>query len=387
MKLNVWTLLICMIAVPALANIPPPAKREITRAGLSNLLKEKKLQTDHIRKDIQTLNKDIKSNRLSLIHVGREIQAMDAKLWVLEKDIKSNEAHLADLTARLLQDKDFIGDLIFAFYKLETLPPALLALKPNAPVDAAQTALLLQHASGHIAKHAHHLRTDIKELERLNMELSLQRDKAMRAATHMQERRNALRGFVREKEGLYLQSQQRLEAYAQEIKQLTAKAQTMDELMKQLEDAKRRVPLPPSPVARGSTSDNIGHKGVAQLPLSGIIRVTYGGTDHLDARSDGLWIEGRPGALITAPMNGVVRYAGDFRQYGSMVILEHADGYHSLVAGFEKIDTVVGHRVSAGEPLGYLSQSPTASGKSLLYFELRHNGKAINPGKTIVGIS
>jgi len=79
-------------------------------------------------------------------------------------------------------------------------------------------------------------------------------------------------------------------------------------------------------------------------------------------------------------MGGIVRFAGYFKNYGNMLIIEHKNGYHSLIAGLEKIDTVVDQSVSAGEPLGNLYR--TDNGKPpTLYFELRHKGKAINPAR------
>jgi septal ring factor EnvC (AmiA/AmiB activator) len=69
-----------------------------------------------------------------------------------------------------------------------------------------------------------------------------------------------------------------------------------------------------------------------------------------------------------------------------MVIIEHKGGYHSLVAGLEKIDTVVGQSVMAGEPLGLLHY-PKAQEKPVLYYELRYNGKAVNPARKISGLS
>ena len=80
-------------------------------------------------------------------------------------------------------------------------------------------------------------------------------------------------------------------------------------------------------------------------------------------------------------MGGVIRFSGHFKNYGNMVIIEHEDGYHSLVAGLEKIDTVVGQNIIAGEPLGLLHYEGSRSDKPVLYYELRYNGKAVNPAK------
>jgi septal ring factor EnvC (AmiA/AmiB activator) len=70
-------------------------------------------------------------------------------------------------------------------------------------------------------------------------------------------------------------------------------------------------------------------------------------------------------------------FAGPFRGYGLILIVEHPNGYHSLIAGLGRIDTKVGQRVLAGEPLGVMGTPP--DGNPDLYFELRRNGQPINP--------
>src|SRR5690606_23504711 len=103
--------------------------------------------------------------------------------------------------------------------------------------------------------------------------------------------------------------------------------------------------------------------------------------DDIGAKSEGIRIEARNGALVVAPLGGIVRYSGDFRNYGKMVIIEHKNGYHSLVAGLARIDTVEGQSLEAGEPLGVLA---TQNGqKPVLYYELRLNGQSVDPARKI----
>ena len=108
------------------------------------------------------------------------------------------------------------------------------------------------------------------------------------------------------------------------------------------------------------------------MPVSGIIRINYGQQDEIGAPSEGLHIEGRQGGLVVSPMGGIVRYTGPFRRYGQLIIVEHKKGYHSLVAGLARIDTVVGQSLAAGEPIGIL-------GDANLYYELRYKGRPVNP--------
>ena len=78
---------------------------------------------------------------------------------------------------------------------------------------------------------------------------------------------------------------------------------------------------------------------------------------------------------MVAPFDGTVAFAGPFRGYGQLLIIEHSEGYHTLLAGMGRIDTVVGSRVLAGEPVGVMDNEGAPS----LYVELRRDGQPINP--------
>ncbi len=101
----------------------------------------------------------------------------------------------------------------------------------------------------------------------------------------------------------------------------------------------------------------------------------------------GIEIVTRPGAQVVAPYDGKIVYAGPFRGYGRILIIEHGGRYHSLLAGLERIDAVVGQWVLAGEPVGVMAGDTEAGGQGTssadrtpkLYVELRRTGQPINP--------
>jgi septal ring factor EnvC (AmiA/AmiB activator) len=116
------------------------------------------------------------------------------------------------------------------------------------------------------------------------------------------------------------------------------------------------------------------------LAMPAAARLSAGWGDALPdtgEESRGLLLETRPGAQIVATFDGRVVYAGLFRRYGLILILEHGGRYHSLLAGLGRIDVVLGQWVVAGEPVGLMA-SP-AEGRPALYLELRHNGQPIDP--------
>ena len=104
--------------------------------------------------------------------------------------------------------------------------------------------------------------------------------------------------------------------------------------------------------------------------LGGEIGGALGG----QARSRGLILEARPNAQAVVPAPGRVAYAGRYRGYGQIVIIEHDGGWVTLVTGLARLNVSVGQQVVAGSPLG-----TTGPGEPQVGVELRHNGEAVNP--------
>ena len=91
-------------------------------------------------------------------------------------------------------------------------------------------------------------------------------------------------------------------------------------------------------------------------------------------------IRSRAGAPVVAPFDGRVLYAGPFRSYGLILIIDHGQGYHTLLAGLGRLHMAVGQTVLAGEPIGVMARDKGLSADRLdLYLELRHDGTPIDP--------
>ena len=99
---------------------------------------------------------------------------------------------------------------------------------------------------------------------------------------------------------------------------------------------------------------------------------------------EGLSMQTRAEARITAPADGWVVYAGEFRSYGQLLIINAGGGYHILLAGMNRIDVSLGQFVLAGEPIAVMGNSATPSqgddsSRPVLYVEIRKDGRPIDP--------
>ncbi len=120
-------------------------------------------------------------------------------------------------------------------------------------------------------------------------------------------------------------------------------------------------------------------RGTMPFPVTGQLAAKYGEASQAAGgaglMAKGITIKSRAGAQVVAPFDGIIAFAGPFRGYGQLLIIEHSEGYHTLLAGMGHIDAAVGQRVLAGEPVGVMEND----GAPALYVELRRDGQPINP--------
>jgi septal ring factor EnvC (AmiA/AmiB activator) len=124
-----------------------------------------------------------------------------------------------------------------------------------------------------------------------------------------------------------------------------------------------------------------------ELPVAGEILRRYGDDDGTGGTMYGDIVTTQSGAIVTAPADGNVLYAGPFRSYGQLLILDAGDGYHVVLAGLGRISVSLGQSVLAGEPVGLMGEARVASTVAVdadssrpeLYVEFRKDGKPVDP--------
>jgi septal ring factor EnvC (AmiA/AmiB activator) len=123
------------------------------------------------------------------------------------------------------------------------------------------------------------------------------------------------------------------------------------------------------------------------LPVSGTISGRFGAADGNGGTLQGDIVTTQSGAIVTSPVDATVVYAGPYRSYGQLLILDAGDGYHVVLSGLGRLNVVMGQPVLAGEPVGAMGETRVASiaplgnadGAPLLFVEFRHDKKPVDP--------
>jgi murein hydrolase activator len=139
--------------------------------------------------------------------------------------------------------------------------------------------------------------------------------------------------------------------------------------------------LPPRAAVAGPTGFAV-RRGRLALPAPGPITQGFGRVMNPKFNTvtvqNGLDVGAPAGAPVRAIAPGRVVHAGWFKGYGNLVIVDHGDGYHSLVAHLGAVQTATGEAVEAGTVLGRVGDSGSLKGP-YLYFELREHGRPVDP--------
>lgn len=342
---------------------------------------EQKVQAEKNRqKELRTaaekLEKDMKGLKTDLIDTTKSVQKNERSLQEIEDKIATLQTQKNDLDKNLQSKRQSLADLIMALERIRRLPPETLIARPDAPLKTARAATVMGSILPEINKRANQLKEDLAVLSELESELNEEKAKVEKATTQLKSEKSKMDKLVSERSKSLKETKQKVAAKNIEIANLTKEAKDFRDLIKKLEKKNREVDARTGNAPPSKSKDTGPALGTGRLPVSGIIKTRYGETDDIGATSQGLIFSARAGSVVVSPLGGTVRYAGEFRNYGKIVLIEHKNKFHSLVAGLGKVDTFVGQRVDAGEPIGIL---PESSGR--LYYELRYQGDPVNPSK------
>ena len=356
------------------------------------------------------LRQEVTDLRAATISTSMEIMAQHQVLIGIERETEELEAEEAVRVAALDVQRDKLSLLLGGLTRLARIPPETMVARPSAPVEALRTATLLRSAVPAIEEEARVLRGHLTELASVRSDLEDRRGRANAQREALDGRIAAMNALISRRETLMSETEAERRAVEQRLQRLADEAGSLRELLAKLEEearlAEQTAAAEPDPETEASPEEleaaavaaafdegrELVHGEVASsltalplfdgviLPASGEILVRYGQPNASGETNRGLTLQPYPGAPIVAPLDGEVRFAGTFRGYGELLILEHSGGYHSLIAGFGRLDARVGQQVLAGEPVGVtaLPQSGSTDNPTL-YFEFRNNGQPINP--------
>jgi len=349
--------------------------------------------------------------RTELSAAAAAAQAHEAAISSIEMDLEElageNKAKIKALTKRKKQ----LGSTLAALQRLSLRPTAALIVSPGDPNDVIRSGLLLRTAVPQIAVQTKALRRQLAEIASLRSEMAAKRGELQTASVALSHQQDRLAHLAAAKKRAFKQTEGAQKSAQKRIAKLTAEAKSLEELLERLNRGARATPRlkPQTGAAPGRPEDKLSStprlppisaaRGKLTQPAQGVIVRGFGERTTTGSKTRGVTWQTRQAAIVVAPWEGRVVFAGPFRSFGRILIIDHGEGYHSLIAGLERLDAEIDQWVLAGEPVGVAGGETannslkrggrTSKGQAdgstkqtrgpNLYVEFRHNGQPINP--------
>ncbi|MGD1956600.1 MAG: murein hydrolase activator EnvC family protein [Sphingomonadales bacterium] len=379
--------------------LPMPAlSQDISQENLRSIEAEMERARERRRAmetEAKAIQGEIDSLTERLISMAREVQNQETALSRVELELSVLEEDLAKQRAALDIKRGDLSKTLAAMQKLSRQPSSLVFLRPVSVEETGRSAALLSAVVPVLNEQAALIRDELATMQVLKTRLETTQATYRVQLSALQDNRAALETTQNERKKRRAALSAQAQAEAKRIAQLAAEAKTLGGLLDRLRLEKEQLAAAPRPKPRPSAPPSYAIKkpaplfsqsrGQMPLPVRGTVIGAYG-KPYDGSKSQGLWVAARPNAQVVAPYDGQVVFADVFRSYGRLLIIEHSEGYHSVIAGLARSDVGVGQYVVSGEPIGVMGTRArqlgvpnNPLGLPVLYLELQRNGRSLDP--------
>ena len=386
-------LIVLIGAAEALAQAPATAGDKAARErelGVVRAEQKKAAEAEaKLRAEVEALGEDRRKLSQALISTAARIRAVEDRIAVTEARLKALGGNEDTVRRSLASRRSLIAEVLAALQRIGRRPPPAILLSPEDALASVRTAILLGTVLPDMRLEVDALAADLAELVRVRKDMATERDGLGRDLAALSEEKSRMTLLVQERQKRQADAETALESQRQRALQLARQADNLKDLIAKLEAAletRNNLAALKQPGRMSPAVTFTAAKGTLRLPVNGIKIRQFGEPDRLGGTEKGLSIASRPGAQVTAPCDGSVVYAGAFRSYGQLLILDTGGGYHVVLAGMERISVDPGQFVVTGEPVAVMGGGPQTaaavaigSSQPVLYVEFRKDGTPVDP--------
>lgn len=375
---------------------------EYQRIAREMTLSDEKLA--RLAADIATVKKDSVTLTAALIQSAKTEKKLSEDITEIEQRLLTLKGQEEVARMSLAAQRDVMAEILGALERMGLNPPPALLVKPEDALSSVRSAILLGAVVPEMRAKSETLLADLRKVSRLTASIAVERDSLGEAVSAQSVERKRLEILVEEKRKLRHESEASLVEERQKAAQLASRAGSLKELLETLDKEARKAPSKPVDEPRQEQAEQVAMplpdintllgpqafetlKGQVATPVSGSFVKRFGKSDDNGGVMLGDTVATQSDAIVTAPADGGVLYAGPFRSYGQLLILNVGGGYHVVLAGMTRINVAPGQAVLAGEPVGAMGDAKVASaaGSAIgtaareLYIEFRKDGKPVDP--------
>ncbi len=397
-----------LLLAPCLSAAAEPSSKDLRR--MEEQVAKQTAESERLAQEAKQINQEIDSISRKMVNYANLIQNNEEKISSMETELQQLQTELSSAEAEFsIEDENLIKTLS-ALQNLALKPTESLFVQPLTPVEIIRSAMLLRETVPYLEQNAQRIKGKLEQIEKQKQKVENQFNQIKKRKQTLENEHAELKSLAQKKSALRKSIEKQSAAAKKKVAQLASQAQDLRDLLNKLEKErlaqKRRqeqeaekkrlaeerrkkqeesqradlIKLKPQAI-KELGEGFIQAKGKLPMPARGRIVTRYGEETSKGVSSKGIIVKTRPQAQVISPFDGNVIFAGPFRGYGNLIIIEHGAGYLSLLAGLDSIDCELGQMLLAGEPVG---QMPDSS-ESKLYIEIRKDNHPINPLTWIKG--
>jgi len=312
--------------------------------------------------------------------LAARVSASEAKLSAAQARAAIVDRLLAEQRARLGAAQAPAARLLAALQSLARRPAVAAIAQPGSVDDLVHVRAVLGSALPQIRAQTASVRAEVITTRRLQRAAAL-------AATGLRQGRATLENDRVALARVEADHRRRSQAMGRNALSESDRALAMGERARDLVDrmaetedavatvaALAALPGPAPRPLRLDSAPPAPVNGVYRLPVTGRLITGLGEVSDAGVTSRGLTFVVAPAAPVTAPAGGTVRYAKPFRDYGTIVIIDHGDGWTTLITGLSTTVLTPGMVVAMGDPIGVAGKGEEPE----VTIELRRRGEPMD---------
>lgn len=343
-----------------------------------------------------------------LVDAAAAIASLQEALIATEARISDLDAEALTIKADLASKQDMLSELLAGLQRLEQNPPPALVVSPDDILTALRGAMMFGTVVPEMQAETSLLLNQLERLASIRRETESERETASNQLETLVKSQSDISILIVEKKRLASLSEEQLEDEKKASQALVKKAHNLKQLITALhqEEAKRKARMTAEAKAREEEFARqqavlnrppmvfSQSRGRLDYPIQGEIVGRFGDDSGLSGPLNGIAIATRQGLQVRSPVDGKVEFAGPFRSYGQLVIVNVGERFLVLLSGMNETSVTAGQTLRAGEPIGTMGDKSSSAAiifgestqnRPILYVEFRQNGEPVDPGPWWIG--
>ena len=348
---------------------------------------EKQAELNKYRAQEKAISKEISALESRKAEAIRQQNKLQSDINYVEQTLLSTEDKRAALERSMPMWRAVLTDEIVAHY-----------LMPSCEVCIGGTQveeeLFLDRLLAHQAEFVVALQTENEAAKQKIYDFEARNKKLLAESSKIQQKQEVITTSFLKKQQDLSQTQKKAQAVRKEINELNKSARALDDLLAKFEKQRKEAA---QKKAKSGAADQAAVKqtSIAKIdiakhslpwPVKGQIISQFGKEYRNDLNTwifrDGVKIAAQAGQAVKCVYAGEVIYAGPFRSYGNVVIVDHGKGFFSIYGFLNQIQASVGNKLEQGAVLGTVgidTQQSSGTGRYAVYFETRQGTTAVDP--------